>query len=162
VLADGLSGRGSGNIQLECPLGKDLKPSINSPPRLRSGFVQISEVTSTQFGLTTLDTTGLTRVFAMRFKSGWQRERRSGRGFPKMSFMPWVIMNAVASESASPIQPMFHSHSFLRQMSALEVPLLAVGPGTKTMHTTKMMPAGAMSETTMSSHVGIVSWCSKG
>jgi hypothetical protein len=135
---------------------------MSSPPLLRSGFVQMSEVTRTQFMLTTSATTGLTRVSRIRVRSGWQRDSKSGRGFPKINFMPCVIMKAVASESASPIQPMFHSHSFLRQMSALEVPLLAVGPGTKTMHTTKMMPAGAMSETTTRSHVGMVSWCSKG
>ena len=76
--------------------------------------------------------------------------------------MPWVIMKAVASDSARPIQPMFHSQSFLRQMSALDVPPAAVALGTRTMQTTKMMPAGAMSEMTTSSHVGIVSWCWNG
>jgi hypothetical protein len=155
-------GRRKRDVQLEWPLGKDLNPSMSSPPLLRSGFWQMSEVTRTQFMFTTSATTGLTSVSVMRVRSGWQRDSRSGRGFPKISFMPWVIMNAVASDRASPIQPMFHSQSFLRQMSALGVPRLAVGPGTNTMHTTKMMPAGATRATRMSSHVGMVSWCSKG
>jgi hypothetical protein len=150
------------NVQLEWPDGKDLKPSMSWPPLLRSGFVQISEVTRTQFTPLTPLTAGFTRVEAMRLRSGWQRDSRSGRGFPNMSFMPCVIRKAVASESARPIQPMFSSHSFLRQMSALGVPLLAVGPGTKTKHTTKMMAAGATSVTRMRSHVGMVSWCWNG
>jgi hypothetical protein len=147
-----------GNIQLECPLGKDLKPSMSSPPLLRSGLVHMPDVTMTQFGLlTTFFKMGVTRKSSIFERSGRQRDSRSGRGFPNMSFIPCVIMNAVASESARPIQPIFHSQSFLLQISALDVPLLAVGPGTKSMHTTKMMPAGAINETRIRSHVGMVS-----
>ena len=137
---------------------------MSSPPLLLSGFLQIFEVTMTQFALSgkTLATTGLTMYCLICERSGSQRESRSGRGLPNMSFMPCVIMKAVARERARPIQPMFHSQSFLLQMSDLGVPLLAVGPGTKTMHTTKMMPAGITSETSTSSHVGIVSLCWKG
>lgn len=97
-----------------------------------------------------------------RLKSGWQRERRSGRGFPNSNFMPWVTKNAVASDNASPIQPVFHSQSFLLQMSDFGVPRLAVGPGTKTMQTRKMMAAGITSETTTNSQVGIISDVWKG
>lgn len=71
--------------------------------------------------------------------------------------MPCVMRNAVASESARPIQPVFHSQSFLLQMSDLGVPRSAVGPGTQTRHTIMTMAAGAMSETTTRSHVGIIS-----
>lgn len=71
-------------------------------------------------------------------------------------------MNAVASESASPIQPVFHSHSFLLQMSDFAVPRLAVGPGTKMMDTTKTMAAGIMRAMRTKSHVGIVSCSSNG
>lgn len=116
----------------------------------------------TQFGFTTPLTTGLTRKSEMRSRSGWQRDSKSGRGLPKMSFIPCVIMKAVASERQRPIQPVFSSHSFLLQMSALGVPLLAVGPGTKIMQTKKTMAPGAMSATTTSSHVGIISWCWNG
>jgi hypothetical protein len=56
----------------------------------------------------------------------------------------------------------FHSHNFLRQMSDLGVPLLAVGPGTNTMHTKKTTAAGITSPMTAMSHVGIVSWFSWG
>ena len=76
--------------------------------------------------------------------------------------MPWVTKNAVASDNASPIQPVFHSQSFLLQMSDVGVPRLAVGPGTKTMQTRKMMAAGITSETTTSSQVGIISDVWKG
>lgn len=66
-------------------------------------------------------------------------------------------MKAVARERANPIQPVFHSHNFLLQISDLDVPRLAVGPGTKMMHTRKMIAAGMMSPITTMSHVGMVS-----
>jgi hypothetical protein len=47
-------------------------------------------------------------------------------------------------------------------MSDLGVPLLAVGPGTKTIHTMKMVAAGMTSPMMAMSHVGIVSWFSWG
>lgn len=95
-------------------------------------------------------------------RSGWQRDKRSGRGFPKSSFIPCVTMKAVASESASPIQAVFHSHTFLLNMREVGVPFLAVGPGTKTKQTMKVMAAGMTRATTTSSHVGMVSSFSKG
>lgn len=91
-----------------------------------------------------------------------QRDKRSGRGFPKSNFIPCVTMKAVASESANPIQAVFHSHNFLLNISDVGVPFLAVGPGTKTKQTTKVMAAGITRATTTSNHVGIVSSCSKG
>lgn len=116
----------------------------------------MASVTRTQ----ALLNSGTTEVIAApgrRSRSGRQRDNRSGRGFPNKSFMPWVIMNAVARDRASPIQPVFHSHSFLLQISAFDVPRLAVGPGTKMMHTKKTMPAGMTRATTTKSHVGIFS-----
>jgi hypothetical protein len=71
-------------------------------------------------------------------------------------------MKAVASESPRPIQAVFHSHSFLRIISDIGVPFLAVGPGTKIKQTRNVMAAGATRPTTTSSHVGIVSCSSKG
>ena len=71
-------------------------------------------------------------------------------------------MNAVARERASPIQPVFNSHSFRLHISDFGVPLLAVGPGTKIKQTKKIITPGAIKEQSMRSHVGIVSWCSKG
>jgi hypothetical protein len=47
-------------------------------------------------------------------------------------------------------------------MSDVGVPFFAVGPGTKTKQTMKVMAAGMTRATTTSSHVGIVSSCSKG
>lgn len=76
---------------------------------------------------------------------------------PKIIFMPCVIRNAIASESASPIQPVLSSHSFLRMISDFGVPLLAVGPGTKIMHTTKTITAGATSDMSMRRYVGMAS-----
>jgi hypothetical protein len=79
-----------------------------------------------------------------------------------MSFMPWVIRKAVARERARPIQPVLSSQSFLRQMSDFGVPRLAVGPGTKSRQTMKMMAAGATRLQKMRSHVGMRSWCWNG
>jgi hypothetical protein len=147
------------NVQLAWPLGNDLKPSFMISS---SVFVQMASVTRTHAALNSAPTMGLIAADSRRLRSGRQRDSRSGRGFPNNSFMPWVIMNAVASESASPIQPVFHSHSFLLQMSDFAVPRLAVGPGTKMMDTTKTMAAGMMKATRTKSHVGIVSCFSNG
>lgn len=147
------------DLQLAWPLGYDLKPSLR---RSSSSVVQIPEVTRTQVGSKAFPTTGLTANSSIRPRSGLQRDRKSGRGLPKRFFMPWVIIKAVARDKASPIQPVFHSQSFLRQMSAFGVPRAAVGPGTKTRQTTRMIRAGAARATTARSHVGIVSLVSKG
>lgn len=96
-------------------------------------------------------------VVPIRVRSGRHRDSRSGRGFPKRFFMPCVMRNAVARESARPIQPVFHSQSFLLQISDFGVPRSAVGPGTQMRHTMKTMAAGAMRDTTTRSHVGIIS-----
>lgn len=134
-----------------------MKPSFMMSS---SVFVQMASVTSTHAALNSAPTclpTLLTANSERRLRSGWQRDSRSGRGFPNSSFMPCVIRKAVASESASPIQPVFHSHSFLLQIKDLGVPRLAVGPGTKMMHTRKMIAAGMTSPMTANSHVGMVS-----
>lgn len=122
--------------------------------------MQIFDVTRTQNLLTSVPNAE-TSVWGRRLTSGLQRERRSGRGFPKRFFIPWVIMNAIARESASPDHAVFHSQIFLFQIKDLEVPL-AVGPGTRTRQTTNVMAAGMTKATRTSSHVGIVSWCSNG
>jgi hypothetical protein len=98
----------------------------------------------------------------IRSRSGRQRESKSGLGLPKSSFMPWVSINAVAIESARPIQPAFHSQILRRHTRDFGVPLPTVGPGTKTSETTKTIAAGITKPTTMSSHVGIVSCFWKG
>jgi hypothetical protein len=72
-------------LQLACPLGNDLKPSLMIS---WSGFVQMASVTRTHAGLKTSSTMGLTAVSRMRFRSGRQRDKRSGLGFPNSSFMP--------------------------------------------------------------------------
>ena len=104
----------------------------------------------------------MTVNWSIRPMSGRQRERRSGRGFPKSSFMPCVIMKDVASDKARPIQAVFHSQSFLRHIKLFGVPLFAVGPGTNIRQTKKVMSAGMMRAMSINSHVGIVSCCSKG
>lgn len=121
-----------------------------------SVLVQMSDVTKTQLGLK-LRPTGFNAVCCILFRSGWHLDNKSGRGFPNNNFMPWVIMKAVARDRARPIHAVFHSQAFLRQMSAFGVPRLAVGPGTKIRHTTKVMKAGAMSAMRTRSHVGMVS-----
>jgi hypothetical protein len=86
-------------LQLACPLGNDLKPSLIIS---WSVFWQMASVTSTHAGLNTSSTMGLIAVSRMRFRSGRQRDKRSGLGLPNSSFMPWVTMKAVANDSASP------------------------------------------------------------
>lgn len=145
---------GENGLQLECPLGNDLKPSFK---RELSVWVQIPEVTSTQAGSKMSPTMGLMANSLMRSRSGLHLESRSGLGFPNRFFMPWVIKKAVARERAKPIHPVFHSQSFLLQISAFGVPRSAVGPGTKTRDTNMTMAAGMTRETTTRSHVGIFS-----
>lgn len=55
---------------------------------------------------------------AMRARSGLQRARRSGRGFPISAFKPWVALQVLATASASPIQPTFHSQNLRRMYCA--------------------------------------------
>ena len=57
---------------------------------------------------------------------------------------------------------LFHSHNFLRQISAFDVRLLTIGPGTKIRQTRKMMTPGMTSPATMRSHVGIFSFSTYG
>lgn len=70
--------------QLACPLGNDLKPSCKIS---MFWLVQISELTMTHNGLKPR-AVAPTLASGIRLRSGSQRERRSGRGLPKRSFMP--------------------------------------------------------------------------
>lgn len=103
-----------GYIQLECPLGNDLNPSCKMSS---SVCVQTADVTKTHSWLKPR-AASLTSNSGARLRSGLQREMRSGRGFPKTSFMPWVNMKAVARERARPIQPAVAKVSIHKHMTA--------------------------------------------
>ena len=96
-------------LQLEWPLGKDLKPSLRMS---LSVFRQIPEVTRTQAGLKASSTTGLTANSRILLRSGSHLDRRSGRGFPKRFLAACVIKKAVATKRARPARPFSNSHSF--------------------------------------------------
>lgn len=75
--------------------------------------------------------------------SGWQRESKSGRGFPNMFFMPLVMNQAPITESARPSRPMCSSQSLRRHTSDFGVPRGTVAPGTKIRAMMAMITAGA-------------------
>ena len=81
---------------------------------------------------------------------------------PERSFRPSVMRKAEARATPSPIQAVFHSHIFLRQMSALGVECGIVGPGTKSREIRAVITPGATTETTMSTPTETVSpWSGK-
>jgi hypothetical protein len=71
--------------------------------------------------------------------------------------MPFVMIQAVAQDNASPVQPANHSHNFLLHTKDLGVDLGTVGPGTSKKATSKMITAGAIRATTTRTVVEIVS-----
>ena len=95
-------------------------------------------------------------------RSGLHRDRRSGRGFPKSSFIPCVIRKAEAKAKASPIQAVFHSHSLRCQIRLLGVAFDTVGPGTRVREITSVITAGARRPTRTRVAVLIVSFTVKG
>lgn len=116
----------------------------------RSGFLQISALTS----IPLWPILYLSRLA----RSGWHRERRSGRGFPNRFFMPLVMNHAATMDKARPSKPVCISQSLRIQISDFGVPRGTVTPGTKTRQTTTMMAAGTTMPTTTNSQTGTVSF----
>lgn len=103
-----------------------------------------------------------TTYLAKFSRSGRQRESRSGRGFPNMFFMPFVMNQAPHIANASPSQPTCNSHNLRFQMRAFGVPLGIVFPGTRTRQTMAMMMMGTRTAQIAASHIGTVSCSVKG
>ena len=57
-----------------------------------------------------------TMNFGIDDRSALQREMRSGRGFPTMSFNPDVMKSVPARPAAKPSQPAWMSHAMLRKL----------------------------------------------
>ena len=98
--------------------------------------------------------TVLLRLFV---RSGLHRARRSGRGLPIAFLVPFVMMKAIASETARPIQPAFHSQSLRRRDAPLELPSPVAGPRPMNIAMTKTTTAGTTSPRMMSRPVDIFS-----
>ena len=74
--------------------------------------------------------------------SGWQLASICGRGLPTAFFRPVVIRSVVTALSPRPSHPVFHSQSFLRNSKPHGTLFDALGPGTQTNDTIKMIMAG--------------------
>jgi len=75
--------------------------------------------------------------------SGWQRESRSGRGFPRRFFMLLVMNHADDRESAKPSHPMCSSQSLRFQIRDCGIPPGTVVPGMNTSAMMRMTTIGA-------------------
>lgn len=99
---------------------------------------------------------------AMFARSGWHLERRSGRGFPNIFFMPFVMSQDAMTDRPRPSHPMCNSQSFRFQMRSLGVPRGTVAPGTNTRQMMAMITIGAMTAATTAIQTGTVSLTVKG
>src|SRR4051812_39100378 len=98
----------------------------------------------------------------MLAKSGLHLARRSGRQCPNRFFMPLVMSQAVAQDSARPVHPAYHSQPFLLHTAPLLTVLGTVGPGTRIKATKTMMMPGMIRATTNNTPVEMVSCSVKG
>ena len=94
----------------------------------------------------------LLRLFV---RSGLYRARRSGRSLPIAFLVPFIIMKAITSETARPIQLIFHSQSLRRNNGPLKLDLPVVGPRPRNIAITKTITAGTISLRTTSRPVDI-------
>jgi hypothetical protein len=90
-------------------------------------------------------------------RSGSHLERRSGRGLPYRSFRPSVMTKAPVSAMPRPSSPVLISQSLRRHIRAFGVEREAVGPGTRSRQTRRMVRIGATMETRRRVRVEIVS-----
>lgn len=139
--------------KLEWPEGKDAKPSCATVLPL---FLQIVQDTIGGASSRRLESPP-TRWSLICSRSGSQRLRRSGLGFPYKSLNISVITKAEVRATPRPRSPVLISQSLRRHIRGSRVASEAVGPGTRRRQTRVMMTAGATMETRRRVSVDMVS-----